>query len=66
MTDRELRLELLKITRPSFDNPEASGWIARAAALEAYVHGAGQLSQEIQHDAVTQAAPKARTPRTSK
>lgn len=60
MTGPDLRLELLRITRPSFDNPDASGWIARAIALEAYVLGAGQPSNEVQHEAGTQATPKAR------
>lgn len=59
----ELRVEILKLTRPSVDNPDLALWLKRARELEAYVHGAGQPEKSVQQEAVTQADPKVRTPR---
>lgn len=47
----ELRLELLKITRPNVDSPDLETWLKRARALEAYVCGAGQPEQSVQQNA---------------
>lgn len=58
----EIRLEILKITRPNVDNPDMELWLKRAGALEAYVHGAGQPEQSVRHEPVTQ-AHEVRTPR---
>lgn len=58
----EIRLELLKITRPNVDNPDLQIWLKRARELEAYVYGAGKPSEEVQPKAVD-LGQKARTSR---
>jgi len=58
----EMRLELLKITRPNVDNPDLEIWLKRARALEAYVDGAGQPEKSVQQDTAT-TPQKVRTPR---
>lgn len=59
----EIRLELLKISRPNVDFPDLKSWLDRARELESYVHGAGQPEQSVQQKAATQETPQARTPR---
>lgn len=61
----EIRLELLKISRLNVDNPDLKAWIVRARELEAYVHGAGEPSPDVQQKAATQVS-QVRTPRAVK
>lgn len=61
----ELRLELLKLTRPAVDNPDIGYWIKRATELEAWVtHAAGQ-PEPAQPKAPTLTLPEARNTRQS-
>lgn len=62
---RELRLELLKLTKPNADNPDIERWIARATDLEAWLAGAGQPSTEAQPKPSPLSLPEVRHNRQS-
>lgn len=59
----ELRLELLKLTRPDVNNPDIGYWIARAKELEAWVKGAAGQPETAQPKAPTLTLPEARITR---
>jgi hypothetical protein len=58
----EIRLELLRLTKPAVDNPDMAQWISRAAQLEAWIDATGAPSPEAQVGRIETAIPQARTP----
>lgn len=62
---RELRLELLKLTKPNADNPDIKLWISRATELEGWLNGVGQPSNEAQQKAAPLTLPVDRNNRQS-
>ena len=46
----ELRIELLKLTKPNFDMPDIEAWIARAKQLEEYVTPRMEMATSLQAD----------------
>ena len=62
---KELRLELLKLTKPNADNPDTEIWIRRATELEGWLIGAGQPSNEAQQKAAPLTLPLDRNNRQS-
>lgn len=59
----EVRLELLRLTKPNVDNPNIELWLKRAKELEAYVIGAGSPSKEAPREAGTLSLPEVRNTR---
>ena len=61
----EVRIELLKLTKPNADRPDMDEWLGRATKLEGWLNGAGQPSQEAQHKAAPLTLPVDRNNRQS-
>lgn len=65
MSLAEVRIELLKLTKPNTDRPDMAEWIGRATQLEGWLNGAGQPSNEAQQKAVPLSLPLDRNNRQS-
>ena len=61
MTNAEIRLKLIELTRPAASNPDVAIWIAKAAALETWVMSSNYGGAIAIVDAITPSETPAAT-----